>query len=220
MNFKSDLQNVIKHNLARTLKLATFIALFSFSAHQARAAIITFDDVTTRQTSSIVDGYNGFDWSDIQVGGGTPAWWPGSGFENGRVSEEYVAWAPGLIPQTITLSAGGVFDFNGAYFTSAWNTGLNITVEGLLNGSVIYDSALLFNTDIPTWFSLNFSAIDALRISAGGGVNAGLGGSGEFWVMDNFTFNEAIPGVPIPAAIWLFCSGLLGLVGMARRKKT
>jgi hypothetical protein len=25
--------------------------------------------------------------------------------------------------------------------------------------------------------------------------------------------------VPIPAAVWLFGSGLLGLVGMARRKK-
>ena len=27
------------------------------------------------------------------------------------------------------------------------------------------------------------------------------------------------PVVPIPAAVWLFCSGLLGLVGIARRKK-
>ena len=26
--------------------------------------------------------------------------------------------------------------------------------------------------------------------------------------------------VPVPAAVWLFGSGLLGLVGMARRKKT
>ena len=24
--------------------------------------------------------------------------------------------------------------------------------------------------------------------------------------------------VPVPAAVWLFCSGLLGLVGVARRK--
>jgi hypothetical protein len=26
--------------------------------------------------------------------------------------------------------------------------------------------------------------------------------------------------VPLPAAVWLFGGGLLGLVGMARRKKT
>jgi len=27
------------------------------------------------------------------------------------------------------------------------------------------------------------------------------------------------PAVPVPAAVWLFGSGLLGLVGVARRKK-
>jgi len=26
--------------------------------------------------------------------------------------------------------------------------------------------------------------------------------------------------IPVPAAVWLFGSGLLGLVGIARRKKT
>ena len=32
-------------------------------------------------------------------------------------------------------------------------------------------------------------------------------------------FNYSITAIPIPPAIWLFGSGLLGLVGMARRKK-
>ena len=32
---------------------------------------------------------------------------------------------------------------------------------------------------------------------------------------DNFT----ITAVPVPAAVWLFGSGLIGLVGIARRKK-
>jgi hypothetical protein len=34
---------------------------------------------------------------------------------------------------------------------------------------------------------------------------------------DSFTLN--VGAVPIPAAVWLFGSGLVGLVGMARRKK-
>jgi len=29
-----------------------------------------------------------------------------------------------------------------------------------------------------------------------------------------------VSAVPVPAAAWLFCSGLLGLIGMARRKKS
>ena len=30
---------------------------------------------------------------------------------------------------------------------------------------------------------------------------------------------QVIPAVPVPAAVWLFGSGLIGLVGIARRKK-
>jgi streptogramin lyase len=51
--------------------------------------------------------------------------------------------------------------------------------------------------------------IDAF-VSAGGAL-----GGPTFLV-----FNGAAPPVPIPAAAWLFGSGLLGLIGVARRKRT
>jgi hypothetical protein len=35
----------------------------------------------------------------------------------------------------------------------------------------------------------------------------------------SFTVSGAPPEIPVPAAVWLFGSGLLGLVGVARRKK-
>jgi hypothetical protein len=31
---------------------------------------------------------------------------------------------------------------------------------------------------------------------------------------------NAVSAVPVPAAVWLFGSGLLGLVGISRRKKS
>lgn len=200
----------------KSILLAATALVLSTSAN---AVVIEFDDITKTATAPITDGYDGFNWGGINVGGGTPPWWPGSGFENGRVSGKYVAWQSGVLQSAISLSGGGVFDFNGAYFTAAWNTGLNITVDGLLNNSLIYSSISSFNTDAPTWFNLNFSGIDKLLISAIGGVNAGLGGAGVFWAMDNFTYNEEIPAVPVPAAVWLFGSGLIGLIGIARRKK-
>lgn len=40
-------------------------------------------------------------------------------------------------------------------------------------------------------------------------------GASTSWVYDDITFNA----VPIPPALWLFGPGLLGLVGIARRKK-
>ena len=36
----------------------------------------------------------------------------------------------------------------------------------------------------------------------------------------NYVWTSDVAAVPIPAAAWLFGSGLLGLIGIARRKKT
>lgn len=36
----------------------------------------------------------------------------------------------------------------------------------------------------------------------------------------DYTLTYTVAAVPVPAAVWLFGSGLLGLVGIARRKKT
>jgi hypothetical protein len=39
----------------------------------------------------------------------------------------------------------------------------------------------------------------------------------------NVTLNgvaAVVPEVPVPAAVWLFGSGLIGLVGVARRKRS
>ena len=41
--------------------------------------------------------------------------------------------------------------------------------------------------------------------------------SNIFW--DNISITADIAAVPVPAAVWLFGSGLVGLVGVARRKK-
>ena len=49
-----------------------------------------------------------------------------------------------------------------------------------------------------------------------GAVSTNNEGSGVFY--DNLSFARVAP-VPVPAAVWLFGSGLLGLVGVARRRK-
>lgn len=44
-------------------------------------------------------------------------------------------------------------------------------------------------------------------------------GTNNTWVYDDIAFNT-VNTVPLPAAVWLFGTGLLGLIGMARRKKS
>ena len=59
-----------------------------------------------------------------------------------------------------------------------------------------------------TWGSVNSSAVTSLQFVVTGVQNMDS-------IIDNVT-----AAVPVPAAVWLFGSGLLGLVGIARRKKT
>ena len=49
------------------------------------------------------------------------------------------------------------------------------------------------------------------------GIPMPAGGAFEFFQAN---FNANLAPVPIPAAVWLFGSGLLGLVGVARRRKS
>ena len=45
--------------------------------------------------------------------------------------------------------------------------------------------------------------------------------TGGTWTLSsNGALNYAVTSVPVPAAAWLFVSGLLGLVGVSRRKST
>jgi hypothetical protein len=51
----------------------------------------------------------------------------------------------------------------------------------------------------------------------------GTGPGGENWLAGEIFIDDVYLGVatvPVPAAVWLFGSGLLGLIGVARRKKS
>ncbi|MEW6220649.1 MAG: PEP-CTERM sorting domain-containing protein [Thermodesulfobacteriota bacterium] len=178
------------------------------------ASVLNFENPQTDGTYEIADGYGGFDWNNMRVIDG-PSVHPVSGYTNGVVSGSQVAynsWAGMAI-----TSRGSDFTFNGAYLTGAWNDGLQITVEGYDDGSLVYSNTVTASAYAPTYFAFNYQNVDELRFSSFGGVDAGFPGGGTHFAMDNFTYNA----VPVPATFLLLGSGLAGLVGsrISRRKR-
>lgn len=71
-------------------------------------------------------------------------------------------------------------------------------------------------------FSEDFSTFSGFAVGADVGGGSGLTATGNTWY--SYSFNGAIvppetPEVPLPAAAWLFGSGLLGLAGITRRRR-
>ena len=111
-----------------------------------------------------------------------------------------------------SASAGGVF------FVEFFNE--------LDGGGVGPGSGILAVIGNPTanWSTYNYSTVaDA---SAAGGItlqfNSTCGADANCvadFSIDNVMINADIAAIPVPAAVWLFGSGLVGLFGVARRKR-
>ena len=100
--------------------------------------------------------------------------------------------------------AGNIFEGSQLFF----NPGNEITID-------LFIDAPEFGATVITPFSydvgLGFLETGIYSISADFYFDGVLGNT----VSNTFT----VSSVPIPAAVWLFGSGLIGLIGVARRKK-
>jgi hypothetical protein len=190
----------------------------ALTATPAGADTLIFDDIPDAVggslTGEIPDGYGGLNWDGFNYING-PVVASGSGFENGVVSGDYTAF--NFLGQVSTVN-DTLFTLDSAWMTAAWNTGLTVEIAGLLDGATLVSTNIVVDPFEPTEFTFDSVAgigIDELMFSSFGGVNAGLGGSGQQFVMDDFSFT--VLAMPEPSALSALGLGLAALVAFRRR---
>jgi hypothetical protein len=156
----------------RTLYLicgATFAAT-SFSA-TSRAELITFDDLPPPAIgccSLIPDGYGGLQWgSGLAYANGLTVADGSTGYTKGTVSSTNIAYIGG---NNATFSSSSTFGFESFYLTAAWNDGLNVSVTGKLNGTIVQSANFVVDTSSPSFEILNWSNINEVDFSSSGGT--------------------------------------------------
>ncbi|VAX32118.1 hypothetical protein MNBD_NITROSPIRAE03-1246 [hydrothermal vent metagenome] len=213
--------------MRKLLTISVCVIVLAF-ALEAKATVLTFDDLPALGNGTyaqIVSPYGGLDWSSSWYYMNTTD--RDDGYANGTVSGDYVAFNGGA--DDVSINNGVVFDWDGAYFTSAWDEGLNIDIKGYSGAALLYSTTLVVGPKGPALFAANWAGIDNLTFSSyylyskccGKGSSKGCCGDTEKpsqFVMDNFSFNnKPSENVPEPTTFLLIGSGLVGL-GFMRRK--
>ena len=124
-------------------------------------------------------------------------------------------------PITVTWDMRGVATAPGAVVFIELFSELS---GGGTSAAEIYTGGPLFPNDPVNWTSYSWTTNLGPDVSGGAtlqlkvacGAVPGCNASVDF---DNITMTTDVSAVPVPAAVWLFGSGLVGLVGVARRKK-
>ncbi len=106
-----------------------------------------------------------------------------------------------------TQTIGMTFDSNISDISGFLGDGLSVewTISAYLDNLLISDTTVTNLAGEYIEFSLASLTADYVTVSSLSKVG----------VMDDLSFTSA---VPVPAAVWLFGSGLIGLIGIARRK--
>lgn len=196
----------------KKLALAALLAL-SFGAAQA-SNVITFDSLANG--ASISNGYSGLNWSNFSALNGVTD--NNSGYQNGVVSRNNVAYNRNGTPASISATSAAGFSLSDGFFTAAWDNGLHVTVNAVFENATTATETFTLNTSGPTDEFFGWNNLASVTFASSGGVPAGLAGGGEHFALDNLNIAPTA-AVPEPATDALLMLGLVAVgLGIRRRK--
>jgi hypothetical protein len=186
--------------------LAAGLALLAFNTHAVTIDFQTLEHVDAAQayhgTSYTEDGFtlSGVDW-----------------YSNGTLHADYRGSTALLfgnqgVPGTLAASGGGAFNLFSIDLAEVDPGTASVSFTGYLLGGGSVTQKFILDGSFGTGFGFQTFAFSGFT-----NVTSVVWSSADpFHQFDNIVAST----VPIPAAAWLLGSGLLGLLGVARRRST
>ena len=164
-------------------------------------------------------GFSGFTTNGINTLNG--ATYAPSGYNSVALatSTDYVGYGGWTQNSTSSFTFdSGTFDLDGFTTAGAWGSH-TLTIEGLI-GATVVESTTFHVTTSASFFSIDWKGLTSFTITNPGTDfvdDPTLNGSIHQYALNDIIVDAN--AVPIPSAVWLFGSGLIGLISVARRKK-
>lgn len=195
------------------------LAAVSIAPVCAHAGLLTFDDNNPGDVgyNPLPTSYHGLTWTNWATIDSLT--YGPSGYTNGVVSAPSVACgcAADFGQSTDTIS-GTSFTLKSGYFTSAWNDGESLLIQGFQGATQVASTTVTINTEGPllVTFDSSFSNLTSVEFTPSGGTPTTLLGSGEYFALDSL---DVTTGVPEPASWAVMLLGLAGVGGMLRSRR-
>jgi len=182
----------------------------------AQATVLTFDDVTSSSWASVPQNYGGLIWDlAAQCCEGWHIWQPTDSYP--AHSGHYVAYAHS---NRVGVSFADTSIFDGAYFSGYPYS--SVSYDLYFHNALVSSSHSVRLNGGPTWLGSGYTGlVDRVQFV--------VQGSGQYWVMDDFTYHAPspstpppqLPAIPEPETHALMLAGLILLAGVSvRRRRT